>query len=552
MNRNCLIALVLALTVTSGYAQGPQQAPKPTPAPAHTPKPPYAPASISRGTVDPDIYVDIYDPDKAWHGTTLLPDNHDLQRPRIIEVNMLGEIIWQYIVPENLRQYTNPGFDVELLPDNNVLFVLPRKGVYEINRDGDVIWSYLSPKVSHDADRLPNGNTILAFGAYDQEYDAQVREISSKGETVWAWYAKDHLYRAPYADISDEGWTHTNAVSRLSNGNTLVSLRNFGFVAEVGSSGSVARTIGEGLYHHQHDPEALANGNILVADHSRPQRALEIDPMTDEIVWQYVVPGQLIRDANRLPNGNTLITGATVILEVSPQNEIVWRLELKPVIERAEAPTRGFYKAERISSTAPTPTPTPTATPMPTVSPTATATPVPAPTPAAIPNQIQLSAGWNLISVPCAQIDPSIDAVFAETPAITKVHTYQEGTWLIANRGGGGWSGALTQIRDGRGYWAYATEVTVLALHPTLPNPTATPPYYALLAGFNLIGYTSSATSMTVDSYLASLAGKWASLYRYDATKGWQVARPGGLGFMNVDTGKGYWIHLTEPGTLAP
>ncbi|MBI5253633.1 MAG: aryl-sulfate sulfotransferase [Euryarchaeota archaeon] len=310
------------------------------------------PASMPRGTSDPEIYVDVYRSDKACAGTTLLPDNHNPERPRIIEVNMLGEIIWEYLVPKDLRQYNNPGFDVERLPNDNVLFVLPRKGVYEINRKGDVVWSYLDTKISHDADRLPNGNTIFVFGAYDQISDAQVKEVNPKGEIVWAWYAKDHFNKAPYKDIQDEGWTHTNAVTRLQNGNTLISPRNFNFLVEVDYKGSVVRTIGEGLLEGQHDPEVLPNGNILLANHRRPHTAVEIDS-NGKIVWQHVMPDRgtwPVRDANRLPNGNTLITGTTKIIEVTGEGEIVWQLALKGVtFEREKAAGLGFYKAERIS-----------------------------------------------------------------------------------------------------------------------------------------------------------------------------------------------------------
>jgi len=123
-------------------------------------------------------------------------------------------------------------------------------------------------------------------------------------------------------------------------------------VVKVDPQGSVVRTIGEGIFHHQHDPEILPDGNILVANHGKPHRAIEVDSKTDKIVWQSAgferdtVP---VRDADRLPNGNTLITGATEIVEVTPEGEVVWRLGLNAVIEKGEdAPARGFYKAERI------------------------------------------------------------------------------------------------------------------------------------------------------------------------------------------------------------
>ncbi len=294
--------------------------------------------------------MDVFESSAVWTGTTLLADNHNLAQPRIIEVNLLGEIVWQYLVPEQWRQFTNPGFDIEPLANNNVLFVLPRVGVFEIDRGGKIVWAYLDARVSHDADRLPNGNTLVAFGAMDTPNDAQVKEINPKGEVVWRWYARDAFNKSPYKEISDEGWTHTNAAVRLANGNTLISLRNFHFIAEVDARGALVRTIGEGLFHHQHDPEPLANGNLLIADHSEPQRAIELDLKTNQIVWQFPVPRQLVRDANCLPNGNTLITGSSAIVEVTPQKQIVWQFKLKTPLEKDEGPTRGFYKAERIAS----------------------------------------------------------------------------------------------------------------------------------------------------------------------------------------------------------
>ncbi len=312
------------------------------------------PAPMPRGTVDPDISVDVYQSDLVWAGTTLLPDNHNSAGPKVIEVNMLGEIVWQYLLPDNLKQYTNPGFDVELLANNNILLVLPKKGVYEIERSGKIVWSYLDSKVSHDADRLPNGNTIVVFGNNDQKSDAQVKEVNPKGEVVWTWYAKDHFDKSPYNDIFDQGWTHTNAVSRLPNGNTLISPRNFNLVVEVDPEGEVVGTYGEGVIVGQHDPEMLPNGNILLANHGRPHRAAELDTKTGKIVWQspgFEMEATPVRDANRLPNGNTLITGSTKIAEVTAEGKIVWQLTLKGItLTGLEAAARGFYKAERISA----------------------------------------------------------------------------------------------------------------------------------------------------------------------------------------------------------
>jgi len=306
-----------------------------------------------RGVTDPDFLVDISVPEKIQTGTTLLGDNHNLDHPRIIEVNRLGEIVWEYPLSDDLKQFTNPGWDVELLPNGNILTVLPRKGVYEINRDKQIVWKYSDPKVSHDADRLPNGNTLVVYGAYDTKDDAQVKEVSPQGTVVWSWYAKNSFDKPPFATISDEGWTHTNAVSRLTSGNTLISTRNFNMIVEVDQQGNVVRRIGEGLLVAQHDPLVLPNGNILVANHIQPNEIIELDP-SGNVTWRYPILGRgswPVRDANRLENGNTLITASDRIIEVTPDRQIVWQFRLAqgPFTEKTASASRGFYKAERIS-----------------------------------------------------------------------------------------------------------------------------------------------------------------------------------------------------------
>lgn len=310
-------------------------------------------APLARGRLDPAFVVDIDIPEKIQPGTTLLIDNHDLSSPRIVEVNRLGEIVWEYPLPQEQKQYTNPGWDVELLPNGNILTLLPRYGVLEINRDKQVVWKYLDAKISHDADRLPDGNTLIAYGAYDTAADPQVKEVDASGKRVWSWYAKDIFFGGNYSSISDEGWTHTNAVSRLENGNTLVSLRNFDFIAEVNHDGKLVRKIGEGLLEAQHDPLVLPNGNILLANHARPNQILELDT-TGAVIWRFPVPDRAsmpVRDANRLANGNTLITEADRIVEVTPAKEVVWefRLTTEPFTDKVSSSSRGFYKAERIA-----------------------------------------------------------------------------------------------------------------------------------------------------------------------------------------------------------
>ncbi|MFH1484764.1 MAG: hypothetical protein ABIH46_01720 [Chloroflexota bacterium] len=179
--------------------------------------------------------------------------------------------------------------------------------------------------------------------------------------------------------------------------------------------------------------------------------------------------------------------------------------------------------------------------------PVATATPTPSPY-----DIIQLTAGWNLISVPESQMHPSIGAVLANATAVTKVYTYVDGTWVHAYRTTEGWGGPLTQIVEGRAYFAYSSIPNAIILHRRPSEPANEPPSYSLSAGWSMIGFTSFSSTRPVNAYLGSLADKWTSLYRYDAARGWELAKPGGVGFTDMDAGRGYWVYLTVAGTLVP
>jgi len=317
---------------------------------------------------DSQPFISVYDPSKACNGTTLLSDAHDSQKPALIEVNMLGQIIWQYEIPTNLILGNPIGLDAEILPNNNILFNLSNSGIYEIDRSGNIVWSYTDAKNSHDADRLSNGNTLFVFGNDDTQDDTQVKEIDTDGNLIWSWSAKDHYLNDIYADISRQGWTHINGVTRLSNGNTLVSLRNFDLSVELDPQGTPIwefdwRTLG-GTSTDPHEPELQSNDNLLVCmQRSSPYRTVEIERSSGNIVWSYKNNDlRTARDCDRLSNGNTLILAVlengtetnlnddeSVIFEVTAEGEIVWQMQLKNVLVGGSPGI--FYKAERVCNT---------------------------------------------------------------------------------------------------------------------------------------------------------------------------------------------------------
>ena len=97
---------------------------------------------------------------------------------------------------------------------------------------------------------LWTGNRHPFLSRYDAGFDEQGR-IHAFVADIW----------------SDGGWTHANAVQRLDNGDTLVSLRNFNLTAIIDPLGNLVREYDWSAYGEDtdpHDPVMLDNGNLLV------------------------------------------------------------------------------------------------------------------------------------------------------------------------------------------------------------------------------------------------------------------------------------------------
>jgi hypothetical protein len=176
-----------------------------------------------------------------------------------------------------------------------------------------------------------------------------VTEVDPDGKVVWQWFAKDHLKterRHPVPTEKEHSYAHTNSVSRLANGNTLISLRNFHMIVEVDPAGEIIWSLRD--LPRVHNPEILANGNILFSTH-RPHRTVEVTREGDR-VWVFERGDiKTVRYNHRLPNGNTLLVERTKIIEVAKTGEIVWQVSLKNVNSRERtAKDRWLYKGERL------------------------------------------------------------------------------------------------------------------------------------------------------------------------------------------------------------
>jgi hypothetical protein len=304
-----------------------------------------------------DYRVTHHERERVFQGVTLLADMSDPRSPKVVEVDFEGNILWKY-EPMNIGR--GAILDAAYLDNGHILLTITDYGIQEVDRSGKVVWEHRDPGASHDADRLANGNTLYNLGWRKKGEDV-VREVTPDGRVVWAWNGLADYDRVPFADIDSEGWMHVNSVTRLPNGNTLVSMRNFNTVAEVGPAGRVIRewtfrgkdqrtgvqTDGKIEGERNHEPEMLDNGHMLLALR-RPNRFVEFDLETQAVVWSWSHPGgerelEFNREANRLPNGNTLGSAGNKLIEIAPDGTIVWQI----IATGGDRNSRKFHKAIR-------------------------------------------------------------------------------------------------------------------------------------------------------------------------------------------------------------
>ena len=247
-----------------------------------------------------------------------------------------------------------------------------------------------------NGDTLVLANLIHAVSGFrlSRVLDDVVYEVSPQGEIVWDWVASDHVDEFGFtpeqlqlvhnADTAD--YLHLNNMKvvgpnhwfadgdmRFAPDNILIDSRNANFIAIIDrKTGKVAWRLGPNYpmantpptsrkvprpldrTSGQHDAHIISEGlpgagNLLVFDNEGEggyppvplsvtggSRVLEIDPVKEQIVWQYTgqdsgAPDWSFRSthissARRLPNGNTLICEGQPgrAFQVTRDGEIVW------------------------------------------------------------------------------------------------------------------------------------------------------------------------------------------------------------------------------------
>jgi len=161
---------------------------------------------------------------------------------------------------------------------------------------------------------------------------------------------------------------------------------------------------------------------------------------------------------------------------------------------------------------------------------------------------INLVEGWNLISLPLIPLDSAINAVLAGIlDDVKSVWHYDAaaGRWYSFAPGA---SSDLTSMRDGKAYWINMEAAQTLNLAGTeMPKGTQLPPAYDVVAGWNMVGFKSTAANVAAADYLDGT--EYVRIYLFKNGV-WDLIPAPYSEFM--EPGLGYWVAFTEPGTIYP
>ena len=310
------------------------------------------------------------DEERACPGYTLYAPCYGSGQVYLIDLHGVEVHQWDLPYPPGLYGY--------LLPNGNLFYEgkvkdetwerfpswkLFKGGVLlEVDWNGKVLWEHHDQDHHHDARRTPSGGALYLTvepvpekvaakvkggvpGAHEGDMWAdRIVEVDAAGERVWEWSAFQHLdFQQDVVTFNDrrDEWSHGNTVVPLPGDRVMVSFRNLSTVGIIDKkSGDWVWKLGYEKLAQQHDPSMLPNGNILIFDngsHRQHQplpfsRVIEVDPRTNETVWEYLdTPpynffSPYISGARRLPNGNTLITEGMFgrMFQVTPDGKVVW------------------------------------------------------------------------------------------------------------------------------------------------------------------------------------------------------------------------------------
>ncbi|MBF6327072.1 aryl-sulfate sulfotransferase [Nocardia transvalensis] len=208
--------------------------------------------------------------------------------------------------------------------------------------DGRILYTAVEPLTGAAARRIEGG--VAGTEADGVVWADVIREVAADGTPLWEWRAFEQLDPAEFGlqpHYWREHWPLINSVHPLDEHTVVASLRSVSAVITIDRrTGRYTTLADRTTVAQQHHATPVGDGKILIFDNgtfrtgeSVPySRVIEIDARTGELVWTYQDSPReafftpFMGAAQRLPNGNTLITEAAFgrIFEVTPTLRTCW------------------------------------------------------------------------------------------------------------------------------------------------------------------------------------------------------------------------------------
>jgi arylsulfotransferase ASST len=249
---------------------------------------------------------------------------------------------------------------VHLFPDGALIGMFEGLGLVKLDRNAKVLWRFSGP-VHHDLEIDGEGNIfvllrrarrVLRISRDEPILEDSLAILDSDGRQQDEISILEAFERSGYASLVKGAGggdiLHTNTVTLLDGrhesraaafgkGNLLMAVRNLDVVCILDPSNRQIVWAMTGMWVRPHEPVLLGNGHMLIFDNEgwarrgrKLSRVFEFDPLSQEVKWSYTGPpdfhSAICGLAQRLPNGNTLITVSTEgrVLEVTPEGQNVW------------------------------------------------------------------------------------------------------------------------------------------------------------------------------------------------------------------------------------
>ncbi|MCM2326180.1 MAG: arylsulfotransferase family protein [Candidatus Woesearchaeota archaeon] len=293
--------------------------------------------------------------------------------------------IMDYMLPNNLNAYTHDllrlykddrtrSVDKEYyihherayLKNKNLLFITKEfrnisgkiilfDKIMELDANGEIAFEWSTLDMQNELNtligNLPENTTFLNYGEIN--VSDQIKKILDLpiGQDYYDYYhlnAVSEIIGSPYPGDK-----------RFRDGNLLISLRNIDTILVIDKkTKEIVWHYGPGILLKQHAPIMLENGNILVFDNGdntrNHSRVIELDPISKKIIWEYgsksdeMFYSEYRGDAQRLPNGNTLIADGNHgrVFEVTKEGKKVYEF-FTPKLN-ADGHRENIYRAYKI------------------------------------------------------------------------------------------------------------------------------------------------------------------------------------------------------------